>query len=158
MQHLRSLLDPARVRCHLPAASRKRALELIAELLCDDTISADDLFDALMARERLGSTALGKGVAVPHCRIAAQTMRAAMVSLPAPIDFEAGDSEPVDLLFVLVVPEGEQKAHLEALSNLAQVFDQPTNRAQLRACHDHAELFATFCQQMDASVGQSVST
>lgn len=149
MHHLQTLLEGKRVRCKLPAASRKRALQLIAELLADEGVGADALFDELMARERLGSTGLGEGVAIPHCRISAHNMRAALVSLPEPVDFEAGDGAPVDLLFVLVVPEEEQTAHLEALSALAGIFSQPANRAQLRACTDDENLRSTFCAQLD---------
>ena len=68
MHHLQKLLESDCVRCHLPAASRKRAIQLIAELLADDEVGADVLFDELMGRERLGSTGLGEGVAIPHCR------------------------------------------------------------------------------------------
>ena len=148
MHHLQTLLDGEHVRCNLPAASRKRALQLIAELLADEEVSADRLFDELMARERLGSTGLGEGVAIPHCRIHAANMRAALVTLPEPVDFEASDGTPVDLLFVLAVPEDEQSAHLEALSALAGIFSQPDNRAQLRACNDDEALRSTFGAQL----------
>lgn len=148
MLHLQKLLEGNRICCHLPAASRKRALQLIAELLADEQVSADVLFDELMARERLGSTGLGDGVAIPHCRIQATHMRAALVTLPEPVDFEASDAAPVDLLFVLVVPEDEQTAHLEALSTLAGIFSQADNRAQLRACADDDTLRSTFDAQL----------
>ncbi len=144
MHHLQTLLEGERVRCHLPAASRKRALQLIADLLSDEEVSADTLFDGLMARERLGSTGLGDGVAVPHCRIPSSDMRAALVTLPEPVDFEASDAAPVDLLFVLVVPEDEQSAHLDALATLADIFSQPDQRAQLRACASDDALRNTF--------------
>ena len=152
MHHLQTLLEGNRVCCKLPAASRKRALQLVAERLADDHVNADALFDELMARERLGSTGLGEGVAIPHCRFQAPDMRAALVSLPEPVDFEASDGEPVDLLFVLAVPEDEQTAHLEALATLAGIFSQPDNRAQLRACTDDEALRSTFVTQLNNQV------
>jgi PTS system nitrogen regulatory IIA component len=150
VHHLEKLLEGGCVRCHLPAASRKRAIQLIAELLADDEVGADVLFDELMQRERLGSTGLGDGVAIPHCRIPAAEMRAALVSLPQPVDFEAGDGEPVDLLFVLVVPESEQSAHLAALAVLAGIFSQSDNRTKLRACSSDDALQALFVEQLNA--------
>ena len=157
MHHLQTLLEGPNVRCHLPAASRKRALQLIAEFLADAEVGADALFDALMARERLGSTGLGDGVAIPHCRINAAQMRAALVSLPEPVDFEASDGVPVDLLFVLVVPEEEQTAHLEALAALAAVFSQDDNRAHLRSCADDDALRHTFCAALTNQVPDAKS-
>lgn len=151
------MLDEDVVRCHMSAASRKRALQLIAELMADEEVSADALFDALMGREKLGSTALGEGVAVPHCRIDASTMRAALVSLPEPVDFEASDGIPVDLLFVLVVPEEEQTAHLEALATLAGIFSQAGNRAELRACVSDESLHQTFLAQLANQVPDAQS-
>jgi len=150
VHHLHKLLDHGSVRCHLPAASRKRALQLIAELLADEHLAADTLFDTLMGRERLGSTALGEGVAIPHCRVETDEMRVALVSLPEGVDFEAADGEPVDLLFVLVVPENEKTAHLEALAALAAVFGRADNRSELRACATDTRLHDAFCAQLDA--------
>jgi PTS system nitrogen regulatory IIA component len=141
----------------MSAASRKRALQLIAEMMADDDVSADALFDGLMGREKLGSTALGEGVAIPHCRIQADRMRAALVSLPEPVDFEASDGIAVDLLFVLVVPEEEQNAHLEALSALAGIFSQAGNRAALRACASDDSLRKTFTAQLADQVPDAKS-
>ncbi len=141
----------------MSAASRKRALQLIAEMMADDDVSADALFDGLMGREKLGSTALGEGVAIPHCRIPADSMRAALVSLPEPVDFEASDGIAVDLLFVLVVPEDEQSAHLEALSALAGIFSQAGNRAALRACVSDDSLRKTFVAQLADQVPDAKS-
>jgi len=148
VSHFSEIIETINVRCHLPAASRKRALQLVAQLLADDLISEDLLFDSLMARERLGSTALGEGVALPHCRIKGATTRGALVSLPEPVNFEAGDSEPVDLLFVLIVSEEETTAHLEALSVLARIFSMPQNRSCLRACSSDETLLSSFLAQL----------
>ena len=147
--HVTEHLQLANVRCKLAANSRKRALELISEFVSDDTLSADTIFDGLMTRERLGSTGLGEGVAIPHCRLACPKMQVAFVSLANPVDFEASDSEYVDLLFVLIVPNEETSAHLQALANLSEIFADPDNRQALRACTSDDELLRTI-QQMAA--------
>ena len=142
------LLDEENVACNLEAASRKRALQLIAEMVADEELNADLLFDELMARERLGSTGLGEGVAIPHCRVDCPTMRVAFVLLPKPIDYEAADGEPVDLLFTLIVPVEEQHAHLEALAKLSGVFSDAGNRRALRSCQSAAALKQTLRAQL----------
>ena len=137
---LANMLEVTHVRAHADAASRKRALQDIADLLSNHELAEDVLFEGLMERERLGSTGLGDGVAIPHCRLPINRMRVALVSLSTPIDYEAIDSQPVDLLFVLVVPIDEPSAHLEALAALSAVFAEPQNCSALRACADDAAL------------------
>jgi PTS system nitrogen regulatory IIA component len=148
MFNLDKVLDIENVCAHMQAGSRKRALQLIAEMVADDQIDADSLFDELMARERLGSTGLGEGVAIPHCRIDCEQMRACFVSLPTPIDYEASDGESVDLLFTLIVPINEQHAHLEALAALSGVFSNHENRRVLRACTTAATLKQSLNSQL----------
>jgi len=140
MSEIAKLISIDSVRCHVQAPSRKRVLQMISELVSEPSNNADTLFDGLMARERLGSTGLGDGVAIPHCRSKSSLMRAAFISLEKPIDYESSDGEPVDLLFVLVVPESEQKAHLTALAELAEVFSNSRNRSTLRACRSNDAL------------------
>ncbi|MEM7096862.1 MAG: PTS sugar transporter subunit IIA [Pseudomonadota bacterium] len=143
MSHLADLISPTNTLCKHSAKSRKRILQTIAEHIADGpegSVSADNLFEGLMERERLGSTGLGEGVAIPHCRVACSTIRIALVTLDQPIDYEAMDGEPVDLIFVLVVPEDEQTIHLDALAELSKVFVDPVNRDQLRQCTDAQSL------------------
>ncbi len=148
MYHVEKLLDESNVRCRANAGSRKRVIEYIAELLSTPEVSTDALFDALMARERLGSTGLGDGVAIPHCRIDCGKMRAACLTLATPIDYEATDGEAVDLFFVLVVPKEEHNAHLEALAVLAETFGDSANREALRNCASDAELLQRITAQL----------
>jgi PTS system nitrogen regulatory IIA component len=143
--HFREILDPACTRHDLTAASRKRALELASELIAarHPAVEAGSLFDALMARERLGSTAVGEGVAIPHCRLpgcAAPT--GALLHLHDTVDFEAPDGERVDLLFVLVVPEEATDAHLSLLADVAGAMNRSTFREALRDAGSDAALFA----------------
>ena len=139
------ILNPSCTRAGIATPSRKRALEAAAELLAahDAKLSARAIFDELMARERLGSTGLGDGVAIPHCRIPCRHVYGAFLLLGDPIDYDAPDEQPVDLLFVLMVPPEETTAHLEALASLAGVFGESENRDALRGCTSDANLFET---------------
>ncbi|MEQ8482906.1 MAG: PTS sugar transporter subunit IIA [Pseudomonadales bacterium] len=143
MVDITHILSPSDTRARIEAQSRKRALEAASDLLAAShpELSARALFDELMGRERLGSTALGEGVAIPHCRIGCDRILGAFIKLAEPVDYEAPDDDPVDLLFVLVVPPEEASAHLEVLATLARVFQSPDNRARLRRCDDDEELY-----------------
>jgi len=123
--------------------SKKRALERLSELLVGDDAGppANLVFDALSARERLGSTGLGHGVAIPHGRMAEiDTPRVALLRLEQGVDFEAIDHEPVDILIALVVPEESTSEHLELLAQLARALSQPDNIAALRRSADSPAL------------------
>ncbi len=100
----------------------------------EETLTSRAVYEALLARERLGSTALGEGVAIPHCRLAGMTgIRAALLTLDQGVDFDAPDGNPVDLLCCLIVGEEEQDHHLKLLSQLAQIFSDAGKRRALRA-------------------------
>lgn len=130
-------------RAAIAAPSRKRALEAAAELLAEDEpeITSRMIFDELMARERLGSTGLGEGVAIPHCRLPCQHVRGAFLCLKEAVDYDATDGQSVDLLFVLIVPPEETTAHLDVLASLASIFNDPENRATLRGCTSDNQLY-----------------
>jgi len=126
----------------VPAQSRKRSLDFAADLLaeqCPD-VDARPLFDALMERERLGSTGIGEGVAIPHCRLQCPAMMAAFFRLAEPVDYDAPDDVPVDLVFVLVAPPGENSAHLKVLATLAGVFRDEATRGRLRRAGSSEQL------------------
>lgn len=137
------ILEPATTRTGVEAQSRKRAIEIASELLAarHPGLSARTLFDELMTRERLGSTALGEGVAIPHCRTACDRILGAFLQLAEPVDYDAPDGAGVDLLFVLIVPPEESSAHLEVLAALARLFQEPENRQRLRAHTSDRELY-----------------
>ena len=143
---LNDLISSTSVHCHLHAGSRKRLFQTIAQELVDPTRedgeeAVDEIYDALVERERLGSTALGDGVAIPHCRTDCKTIAGAFYTLEQPIDYEAPDQRPVDLVFVLLVPRHEQTAHIAALQRLAQLFSDPSNLDDLRATTTDDDLF-----------------
>ena len=150
MADITQILAPDCTLVDVPAASRKRALEIASDLIAAHApaISGRALFDGLMTRERLGSTGLGEGIAIPHCRMPCREPVGALLRLGAPIDFDAIDDQPVDILFVLVVPPEENTAHLKTLAALAKVFQNPAHRARLRAQPSAAALYEEFVALM----------
>jgi PTS system nitrogen regulatory IIA component len=143
--HLIDLLAPGRVVAGASATSKKRLLETLATLLAEGA-GADverRVFDSLCAREKLGSTGLGHGVAIPHGRTAALPGAVgAFLRLAEPIEFSALDGKPVDLVFALAVPEHFTNQHLLLLSQLAEMFTDAAFCANLRAAPDNAALYA----------------
>ena len=114
--NITDLLIPERVTCCHDVGSKKRLLEYISELLANSSLklSQNDIFNALLSREKLGSTGLGKGVAIPHGRMTSlEKPVCAFVKLDTPIDFDASDGQPVDLIFTLLVPEDSTEEHLQ---------------------------------------------
>jgi PTS system nitrogen regulatory IIA component len=129
---------------HVEASSKKRALEKAATIISkrQDGINSEDLFELLIARERLGSTGIGKGIAIPHCRHdQVQDISCCLITLKDSVDFDAIDNNPVDILFVLVVPEKSCDQHLETLASLANLMDNAQHRNQLRQAITNKELF-----------------
>ena len=138
------ILSPECTISSLAASSKKRALEKAGALLASrfPELDSDEVFGGLMARERLGSTAVGEGVAVPHCRIEnCSTPVAALVRLSEQVDFDASDGTPVDLLFILVVPLEAHDTHLQLLASMARALNEPDYRAALRAAQGDLDLF-----------------
>jgi len=130
------LLNPAHVLVDLPASSKKRLFEQ-AGLLFENQhgVARSQVFDSLFARERLGSTGLGQGVAIPHGRIKGlKEALCAFIRLAQPVPFDAPDGNPVSLAFILLVPEQATEKHLQMLSELAQMFsDRALREAMVRA-------------------------
>jgi len=140
--HISALLNPARVACHQDSSSKKRSLELLSHLLSTalPAYSEGELFDSLVGRERLGSTGLGHGVALPHGRISGlEEPIAAFLTLKGGIDYDAIDQQPVDLLFALLVPEESTDEHLRILARLAAMFSDAELCARLRECGSSAQ-------------------
>ena len=138
-----------RVACNVESASKKRALEIISELICTDSadLSQGEVFESLIAREKLGSTGLGKGIAIPHGRLKSgdQTI-AAFLQLAEGVDFDAPDGEPVDLLCALLVPPESTDEHLEVLASLSKMFRKPELREKLRNSHDPQQIYTMLIQ------------
>ncbi len=141
---LSDLLRPECTTCTLEAGSKKRLLERASELLAEQLsgLAQGAIFDSLIGRERLGSTGLDHGVALPHGRIAgAERAVGAFIRLEEGVDFDAIDGKPVDLVFVLLVPEHFTNEHLQILSLLAEMFGDEAFCKRLRAAPDDAGLY-----------------
>jgi PTS system nitrogen regulatory IIA component len=136
------LLSPSHVLVDLQASSKKRLFEHAGLLFENhDGIAKSQVFDSLFARERLGSTGLGQGVAIPHGRIKGlKEALGAFIRLAQPVPFDAPDGAPVTLAFILLVPEKATEKHLQILSELAQMFSDRTLREAMMAAKDAAEL------------------
>ncbi len=143
--HISELVSPEQVSCQSNVNSKKRALQQLASLLAGShpELKEDDVFDSLLERERLGSTGLGHGVAIPHGRItSAKGSSAAVLRLNKPIDYDAPDGNPVDIFIGLIVPEDSTREHLDILSCLAEVLSSEDSRNQLRKALTDEELMS----------------
>ena len=135
--NITDLLSLDRVACCDDVASKKRLLEQISDLLAGSAtgLSDSEIFEALINREKLGSTGLGKGVAIPHGRMPGlESPVCAFIKLSTAVDFDTSDGEPVDLVFALLVPEDSTEEHLQVLSTIAEIFSNSGVCTALRNC------------------------
>ncbi len=122
---LNDLLTPSRVAVGITASSKKRALEKMSSLLQENSaeLHQNAIFQALIERERLGSTGIGNGIALPHGRLKGLTGPVgAFATLAQEMDFDAIDGKPVRIIFALLVPDNASEEHLQILSMLAGIF------------------------------------
>jgi PTS system nitrogen regulatory IIA component len=142
MSLVAKILTPSRVVLDLQASSKKRLFEQAGLLFENqDGLARSLVFDSLFARERLGSTGLGQGVAIPHGRIKGlKEALGALLRLAQPVPFESPDGQPVSLAFVLLVPEKATEKHLQILSELAQMFSDRALREAMLSAPDAAHL------------------
>ena len=133
--HLQALSDQSLL-------SKKRVFERAAEAMGGSlNLSSETIYRALLAREKLGSTAIGEGIAIPHCRINECAEAAGcLLTLQEPIDFGSTDGRDVDVIFVLLVPEEATQAHLNLLAALARSFSNADLRNRVRQTLDPEEL------------------
>lgn len=143
--NISDIISPDRVLCDIDASSKKKALEQLSDMIASDTTSTllpKDVVDSLIARERLGSTGIGYGVAIPHGRLKnTDHAIAAFAKLHEGIDFDAADNQTVDLLFALLVPEESTSEHLQLLAQLAEMFSSEEFREKLRATKDRQAIY-----------------
>ena len=156
MSLVAKLLPPANVLLDLPVSSKKRLFEQVGLLFENNHgIARSLVFDSLFARERLGSTGLGQGVAIPHGRIKGlKDALGAFVRLAQPVPFDAPDGKPVSLLFVLLVPEQATEKHLQILSELAQMFSDRALREAMAAAADAGALHQLIATWQPDAAGQ----
>lgn len=144
MIRLENILSPGRSLVGVPGDSKRSVLEEIARLVASELphLAYQDIFASLLGREKLGSTGFGNGIAIPHCRLAGcKTPLSAVLQLEAPVDFDANDGQPVDLLFVLLVPQEATTEHLELLGQIAGMLDRADVRQRLRSAASNQALY-----------------
>lgn len=130
--------------CAAPGTSKKKVFETASEFIAGKrpALQAAEVYNNLLARERLGSTALGEGIAIPHCRLSnCDEAIVMLMTLDTPVDFDAADGEPVDILFLLLVPEEATQEHLDILAGLAGLLSNSAFRDSLRAANTDEELY-----------------
>ena len=156
MSLVAKLLAPANVVTDLQVSSKKRLFEQVGLLFENhDGLARSLVFDSLFARERLGSTGLGQGVAIPHGRIKGlKEALGAFIRLAQPIPFDAPDGAPVTLIFVLLVPEKATEKHLQILSELAQMFSDRALRETMSAAADAQALYQLVASWQPDAAGQ----
>ena len=156
MSLVAKLLPPSHVVIDLQVSSKKRLFEQAGLLFENhDKIARSTVFDSLFAREKLGSTGLGQGVAIPHGRIKGlKEAQGAFLRLAQPVPFEAPDGNPVSLVFVLLVPEQATEKHLQMLSELAQMFSDKALREAMSRAPDAAALHQLVTAWQPDAAGQ----
>lgn len=133
-----------RISCHQDVSSKKRALELMCDLLATDQALLDEnqIFSCMLERERLGSTGVGHGVAIPHSRMdGVEKAIVAMATLETPIEYDSPDDEPVDILFALLVPLDCTNEHLDILASAANMFSDTSLCERIRAADSSEEIY-----------------
>ncbi|WP_043526855.1 PTS IIA-like nitrogen regulatory protein PtsN [Litchfieldella xinjiangensis] len=141
--NLQAILPPERTLFDVPGGSKKRVLEFFSTFIAQNTPSLDsqEVFSRLIGRERLGSTGIGSGVAIPHARDPhCKAPLAGFLKLADAVDFDAVDGEPVDLVFVLLVPEEADDTHLALLGQVAGMMNDAEVRHRLRQSESQREL------------------
>ncbi|MDC9595827.1 PTS IIA-like nitrogen regulatory protein PtsN [Xenorhabdus anantnagensis] len=142
---LRSVLLPPCTRNNVPCSSKKRALEIISELASKQLrVSENTVFEAILSREKVGTTGIGNGIAIPHGKLDKESSDGAVgvfLRLEQPISFDAIDNQPVDLLFALLVPSDQCQTHLHTLSLIAKRFADKNLCRRLRSALSDEELY-----------------
>ena len=141
---INELISPNRITHAMPASSKKRMLEKISALLHEDEPELDETaaFHSLIERERLGSTGIGDGVALPHGRLRGLTKAVgAFAILEQEMDYDAIDKKPVKMVFALLVPENADEEHLKILAQLASIFSKQEMREKLLGAKSDKEIY-----------------
>jgi nitrogen PTS system EIIA component len=145
---LNDLLTPDAVIASLRVNGKKQALQELSDRAAEVSgLPAREIFDSILQRERLGPTGVGDGIAIPHGKLAkCRRIFGVFARLERPIDFEALDGLPVDLIFLLIAPESAGADHLKALATIARKLRNPNLAAQLRATRDASAIYSMMMQ------------
>ena len=146
---LTDLVEPADVLVPMRANSKKQLLHDLADAAARTTgLSGRQIFDTLLQRERLGSTGVGNGIAIPHGKLQGLTKIVGLFArLEKPIDFEALDDQPVDIVFLLLAPESAGADHLKALARVARLLRETETVNRIREASDPAAVYALLTEQ-----------
>jgi PTS system nitrogen regulatory IIA component len=149
---LSDLIEVSAIMPALKANSKKQALQLLSEKAARITgLPEREIFDTVLRREKLGSTGVGNGIAIPHGKIpGVRRITGVFARMEQPVDFDSLDDQPVDLIFLLLAPEGAGADHLKALSRIARVLRDGDTVAKIRGTSDAAAIL-TFLSQTPAS-------
>ncbi len=147
---IRDIVAAQAVLCNVRSTSKKQLFQEIAARAAEVYgLEARAVFEALLERERLGGTGMGRGVAVPHARLeGVEAIRGVFMRLEKPIDFDAVDDQPVDLVFALLAPEDAGADHLRALARVSRALRDPGVCAKLRSCADATALYAVLTENI----------
>ncbi|WP_332065247.1 PTS IIA-like nitrogen regulatory protein PtsN [Bartonella sp. CB189] len=151
--NLRELISPEAVMPALRASSKKQVLQILAEKAAELTgLNERVIFDIVFQREKLGSTGLGCGIAIPHGKLPdISQIIGIFARLESPVDFEALDDEPIDIVFLLLAPENAGADHLKALSQIARVLGHSDVVQKLRNTHDANTLYTLLIQNSESN-------
>ncbi len=146
---LSEVLSLDRTKSAVQCSSKKRALEIISEIAALHTgQNATELFECMLSREKMGSTGIGNGIAIPHARMSdSENAVAVLLQCEEPIEFDSIDNRPVDLLFALLVPEDQCKEHLKTLACMAERLNDKQILKQLRNAASDQELYNIMVNQ-----------
>ena len=151
--YLNSLLDRHAILGHVSANSKRQALQTVADVAARQLkLDAGDIHQALMEREKLGSTGVGLGVAVPHAALKGlDQMHGVFLKLETPVAYDAIDDTPVDLIFALLAPENAGTEHLRALAKVSRLLRQKALREQLRLLDNPDAIYALLTGVADSN-------
>ena len=156
---LEEIFKPDSVLCNAHARSKKHCLEILSELLVRTIpdIAAEDVFESLVERERLGCTGLKQGIAFPHCRVdGLEQSCAAMIKLSEAVDFDSADGEPVDLVFGLLVPENLDDSHYADIKMITSALGDDGLRVRLRESNTSNDLYDTLLNGCELAAPQNL--
>jgi len=149
---LGDLISPESVVPILSANSKKQVLQALSAKASELTGLAErDIFDTLLQRERLGTTGVGRGIAIPHGKLSGlEAIIGLFARLEQPVDFDSVDGEPVDLVFLLLAPESAGADHLKALARISRLLREPAAIEKLRASRSESDLYSLLTQEAES--------
>ncbi len=149
---MQEILSPDAIFADCKVSSKKRLFKELAKFGAEQLgVDCEELQDALLEREDLGTTAMGGGIAIPHARIdGIDKVTGVFVRLEEPIDFDASDRKPVDLVFALFAPKDDSTHHLRALARISRVLRDPLRRDELRSTDDPDAIYAILTKKIDS--------